>query len=109
MKNRRTKGFKELFSSLPKDIQLDADQTYEVFLKNPSQPSIAFHFLRELQVKSEPPGRRVRFFSVRIGKGYRAVGYVEDGKHVNVWFWIGNHPDYDTKFQRGRFIVLPVP
>ena len=34
-----------------------------------------------------------KFWSVRIGLQYRALGMpVDDGVH---WFWIGTHADYD--------------
>jgi hypothetical protein len=32
-------------------------------------------------------------YSVRITKGYRALGLLEDGGIT--WFWIGSHADYD--------------
>ena len=32
-------------------------------------------------------------YSVRIGKGYRAVGQ-RDKKGI-LWFWIGSHAEYD--------------
>jgi hypothetical protein len=32
-------------------------------------------------------------YSVRIGKGYRALGQ-KDAKGI-VWFWIGPHAEYD--------------
>jgi hypothetical protein len=32
-------------------------------------------------------------YSVRVGKGWRAVGLLESGT-MN-WFWIGSHSDYD--------------
>jgi len=32
-------------------------------------------------------------YSVRISHDYRAVGILQDAGIV--WFWIGNHQDYD--------------
>ena len=32
-------------------------------------------------------------YSVRIGLGYRALGVRKNDKVV--WYWIGNHADYD--------------
>jgi hypothetical protein len=34
-----------------------------------------------------------RYWSARVGLGYRAVA-VRDGDDF-VWFWIGSHADYD--------------
>jgi hypothetical protein len=39
-----------------------------------------------------------RFWSVRIGRRYRAVA-VERGEDL-VWFWIGSHADYDRLISR---------
>ncbi len=39
-----------------------------------------------------------RFWAVRVGQHYRAVGQpVPDGI---VWFWIGTHAEYDTLLGR---------
>jgi hypothetical protein len=38
-----------------------------------------------------------KYWSVRVGLHYRAVGIgVADGIS---WFWIGNHPEYDLLFR----------
>ena len=34
-----------------------------------------------------------RVYSVRIGRGWRALGYMTDNSMV--WFWIGSHAEYD--------------
>jgi hypothetical protein len=34
-----------------------------------------------------------RFWSARVGLGYRALGLDAEGDVV--WFWIGSHADYD--------------
>ena len=57
-----------------------ADKNFELLKNDPWHPSLRF--------------KRVgRFFSVRVGLSYRALGVeVEDGV---LWFWIGSHADYD--------------
>lgn len=72
--------FWALYEALPKDIRELADKNYQ-FLKSDSRhPSLHFK-------------RIGKFWSVRIGLQYRALGMpVEDGVY---WFWIGTHADYD--------------
>jgi len=38
-------------------------------------------------------GKKYPTYSVRIGMGWRAVGFKRD--NIIVWFWIGSHADYD--------------
>ena len=53
---------------------------YALLKNNPQHPSLHFKKVG-------------RFWSVRVGLRYRALGAeVEDGL---LWFWIGSHADYD--------------
>jgi hypothetical protein len=75
-----TPRFWEYYFRLPKSIQKLADANYLLLKQNPKHPSLQLK-----QIK--------RFWSVRIGIRYRALGIeVPDGI---VWFWIGSHSDYD--------------
>lgn len=57
-----------------------ADQNYELLKSDPSHPSL--HLKKVGQ-----------YWSVRVGKGYRALGVeVKDGIS---WVWIGIHAEYD--------------
>jgi hypothetical protein len=57
-----------------------ARQNYEILKTNPYHPSLHFK-------------RIGRFWSVRVGRSYRALAVdAEDGI---VWFWIGSHAEYD--------------
>ncbi len=38
--------------------------------------------------------------AVTISYGYRAVAFMDGNTYV--WYWCGAHPDYDTRFRRGR-------
>ena len=57
-----------------------ADKSFSLLKQDPHHPSLHF--------------KRVgRYFSVRVGRHYRALGLeVPDGV---LWFWIGSHADYD--------------
>jgi hypothetical protein len=42
MQSRTTRRFWGLFSSLPPDVQQDANRAYRLFLNNPAHPSLHF-------------------------------------------------------------------
>jgi hypothetical protein len=50
---------------------------------NPSHPSLRY---RRLEGKED-------LVTVRIGKHYRALGFLESG--AVMWIWIGPHAEYD--------------
>jgi hypothetical protein len=70
------------FDALPVEVADRAKKNFELLKANPSHPSLHFKALAN-----------TKFFSVRIGLAYRALG-VETGEGVR-WFWIGSHADYD--------------
>jgi hypothetical protein len=80
MIHHATSGFCECYQRLPTPIQQLADNNYEILKVDPDHPSLHF--------KKVGPYR-----SVRVGIAYRARG-VEDGGTI-VWFWIGNHDEYE--------------
>lgn len=72
--------FWECYAVLPPAIQKLADENFELLKRDLRHPSLHFKQIG-------------RFWSVRIGLRYRALGVsVPDGI---LWFWIGNHSDYD--------------
>jgi hypothetical protein len=65
---------------LPANVQQLARENYELLKANPYHPSLHF--------------KRVdRFWSVRVGRSYRALAV--DAADGIVWFWIGTHAEYD--------------
>lgn len=75
-----TRRFWECYNTLPESVQLIADQCYELLKTDPSHPSLHFKKVG-------------KYWSVRAGKGYRALG-LEVEKGI-LWFWIGSHATYD--------------
>jgi hypothetical protein len=65
---------------LPKDVQRLADHCFALLKENPNHPSLHFKKVG-------------RFWSVRIGRSYRALGFEHEGELI--WFWIGSHSDYE--------------
>lgn len=84
MKSRRTASFRKAFATLPESVREQARVAYRRFQENPNHPGLRFKRVHP----SDP------IYSVRIGKGFRAVGTLE--RDVMIWFWIGSHADYDA-------------
>jgi hypothetical protein len=83
MKSFTTRQFRRLFASLPRSVQRQARQSYQLFRQNAAHPGL--HFKRMHDV---PP-----IYSARVGIGYRALG-VRDGETI-ACFCIGSHAAYD--------------
>jgi hypothetical protein len=83
IESRTAKRFWRLFRDLPPDVREEAKHAYELFRANPLHPSLRF---KKLEGEDD-------LYSVRIGLGYRALAVVRNGRAI--WFWIGNHQDYD--------------
>ena len=80
MKPFASPEFWACFEKLPASVQNLARENYELLKTNPDHPSLHFK-------------RIDRFWSVQVGRTYRALAVdAEDGI---VWFWIGTHAKYD--------------
>jgi hypothetical protein len=75
-----TKRFWKCYEALPVEIQRVADQNYELLKADPSHPSLHFKKVGD-------------YWSVRAGRGYRALG-LETKKGIS-WVWIGSHAEYE--------------
>jgi hypothetical protein len=81
--SRTTERFRRAFARLPPPIQAQARQAYRRFRENHLQPGLRF--------KQVVPD--IDVYSVRVSRGYRALGRLE-GEEI-VWFWIGSHAEYE--------------
>ncbi len=80
MKHFASPAFWEKYQRLPKTVQQLADKNFQLLKANPKHPSLHL--------------KRVgKYWSVRIGRRYRALG-IEVPEGV-LWFWIGTHAEYD--------------
>jgi hypothetical protein len=80
VKHFATPEFWSAYGRLPARVQRLADRNFQLLKDNPHHPSLHF--------------KRVgRFWSARVGLRCRALGV--DAHDGVVWFWIGNHADYD--------------
>lgn len=80
MKHQASSRFWLAYDQLPNEIRNLADQSFELLKQNPRHPSLHFK-------------KAGRYWSVRVGLYYRALG-VETEEGV-AWFWIGSHAEYD--------------
>jgi hypothetical protein len=77
--HRASPRFWDRYHALPAEVRRLADANYALLKADPRHPSLHFK-------------KSGRFWSVRVGLHYRALG-VEDGDDL-VWFWIGHHAEY---------------
>jgi len=87
--SKTTSRFKHAFEALPKGVQRQARQKYELWQRDLNHPSLHFKLLK---------GQK-DLWSVRIGDHYRALGYFED-KNLFIWTWIGTHEQYNKLVKR---------
>ncbi len=80
MKSSTKKSFRSRLAALPSGIRSLAYKNFRLWLRDPHHPSLHF----------KPVGR---FWSARVGSGYRALAVV-DGERIE-WFWIGPHDEYE--------------
>ena len=83
MRSRTTQQLRQQLKALPDAIQRQAKVAYQRFEANPWDKSLHFK-----QVHPHQP-----IYSVRITRGYRAVGKRDDKGML--WFWVGSDADYD--------------
>jgi hypothetical protein len=86
MRHRAAASFWTAYNQLPPLAQDLADRSFELLKANPEHPSL---HLKKVD----------RFWSVRVGRVYRALAVeAEEGL---LWFWIGKHAEYDRLVKRG--------
>lgn len=86
MKSATLSSFWAAYKPLDEDVKRRAQKAYRLWAQNPFHPSLRFKCIN----------REENIWSVRITRGYRAIGVLE-GNTVT-WFWIGRHEDYERFF-----------
>lgn len=84
MKSLTLPSFWQAYQNLDESVRRKARKTYLLWSQNPFHPSLHFKCIN----------RDDDLWSVRITRGYRALG-IREGESVT-WFWIGNHDDYES-------------
>jgi hypothetical protein len=90
VKSETLPSFWKDYSVLEDSVKRQARKSYHLWADNPFHPSLHFKCINFTE----------NIWSVRISRGYRALGNVEDD--TITWFWIGNHRDYENFFRRLR-------
>jgi len=80
VKHFATSDFWNAYEALPGQVRRLADSNFQLLKTNARHPSLHFK-------------RMGRFWSVRVGLHFRALGV--DAPDGVVWFWIGSHAEYD--------------
>jgi len=80
MKHLASPSFWEGYEKLPEEIRDLADRSFDLLKANSQHPSL---YLKKTGI----------YWSVRVGRRYRAVGV--EVKEGLLWFWIGTHAEYD--------------
>lgn len=81
-----TEDFLACFAGLPAEVQEQARRAYRLWRANPSHPGLRF----------KPIRGHDGVYSVRVGRGWRALGRLEAA--AVAWFWIGAHAEYGGLF-----------
>ena len=84
MNSHVTRSFRKLLATLPDDVRGQARSAYRQFMENPRHPGLRFK-----QIHGSD-----RLVSVRISRGYRAVGVRRSPDEI-VRFWVGAHEEYE--------------
>ncbi len=87
MKHRTTPRFWQAYDALPDEVQRLADENFDLLKSDPRHPSL---HLKKVG----------RFWSARVGLHYRVLAV--EGEEALVWFWIGNHDEYERLIRRRR-------
>lgn len=81
MPHHASARFWRAYEALPVAVQRMADRSFALLKADPHHPSLRF--------------KRVgRYWSVRVGLHYRALG--TEAPDGILWFWIGTHAEYDA-------------
>lgn len=87
MKSTANDRFWALYGELSSTVREEAKEAFHLFRQNPAHPGLSLERLR-----CDPES-----WSVRITRGYRAVGWKQGD--TMVWYWIGSHADFDETFR----------
>ena len=83
MKSFTLPSFWIAYRVLSESIRRSARKSYRLWAQNPFHPSLHFKCINEEE----------HIWSVRVTKGYRAIGIFESD--TVTWFWIGKHDEYE--------------
>ena len=80
MNHFASRGFWRCYNALPANIQELADKNFALLQADPNHPSL--HFKKVGRFRSARVGLQHRTLAVEVNNGL-------------LWFWIGNHAEYE--------------
>ena len=83
MRSKASRSFWRAYEKLTPEWQRRARDAFELFRADHRHPGLQF----------KKVGDNPALYSARVSRNYRALGVVE-GDTI-IWFWIGDHEDYD--------------
>lgn len=86
MNHLATPNFWYCYRQLPDEVRELADKNFDLLRNDPHHPSLRLKRVGE-------------FWSARVGLRYRALAH--NRPEGLVWFWIGNHSDYEQLIKQG--------
>jgi hypothetical protein len=84
MKSHTTRSFRETFKALMPEARQRAHVAYTLWRQTPDLPSLRFKRVGEQA-------------SIRVGRNYRALGFLQND--TVYWYWIGKHDEYDRQLK----------
>lgn len=79
-------SFWDAYRGLEDTLKRRVRKAYRLWSEDPFHPSLRFKCINHEE----------GLWSVRLTRGYRALGVLEDD--TMTWFWIGSHDDYERFF-----------
>lgn len=79
-------SFWDAYGKLDLNLRGKARKAYRLWSDDPFHPSLRFKCIN----------REESVWSVRLSRGVRALGILED--NTVTWFWVGGHDEYERHF-----------
>ena len=86
MRHHTTTKFRGLLADLSPDLRRKALAAYEHLKADPAYPGLEFKKIGTV-------------WSARVDSGCRVLAYESEEGHL-IWFWIGNHDEYERIITR---------
>jgi len=83
VRSKTLPAFWAAYARLSEPERQGARKAFSLWAGNPFHPSLRFKCVN----------REEDLWSVRISRGYRALGILE--KETVTWIWVGSHDDYE--------------
>ena len=82
-----TSRYWQYYNELPGKVKKLADKNFQLLKVTPNYPSL---HLKKVK----------KYWSVRVGIHYRALGIDTPKQDGIIWFWVGNHETYNKLIKK---------